>query len=68
MREIDFLPHMTVGNVSALENFNKAIEDTKNITDVFETTVESISVEIIDENEDSIIEMQVPLMDNYRKW
>lgn len=57
----EFLPHMTIGKISDLEAFNKAIEETKNIDDVFETTVDKISVEIIDENEDSIIEMEIIL-------
>ena len=61
LRDIEFLPHMTVGCISDLEAFENAIEETKNIDDIFETTVESISVEIIDENEDSIIELNVPL-------
>ena len=59
---IDFLPHMTVGCVSDLDDFKKAIEETKNIYEVFETTAMSISVEIIDENEDSIIELDIPLI------
>ena len=61
LKDIDFLPHMTVGCISDLDVFKEAIEDTNNINDIFETTVEAISVEIIDENEDSIIEINVPL-------
>jgi 2'-5' RNA ligase len=57
----DYLPHMTVGNINDLETFYKAVEETKNIDDVFQTTVEMISVEIIDENEDSTIEIEVSL-------
>ncbi|MBU3142698.1 2'-5' RNA ligase family protein [Clostridium sp. CF012] len=60
-KEIDFLPHMTVGNISDLNAFEMAVEETKNIDDVFETTVDTISVEIIDEDEDSIIELNIPL-------
>ncbi|MFL0270088.1 hypothetical protein [Candidatus Clostridium radicumherbarum] len=52
---------MTVGNINDSEVFNKAIENTKKIDDIFETTVDMISVEIIDENEDSIIEMDINL-------
>ena len=60
-KEIEFLPHMTVGNISDLNAFEMAVEETKNVDDVFETTVDTISVEIIDENEDSIIELNIPL-------
>lgn len=61
LKDIDFLPHMTVGCISNLDDFKKAVEETKNIDEVFNTTVETISVEIIDENEDSIIELNIPL-------
>lgn len=61
LKGIDFLPHMTVGCISDVGAFKEAIEKTKNINDIFETIVEAISVEIIDENEDSIIELNVPL-------
>ena len=61
LKNIDFLPHMTVGCISNLNDFKKAVEETKNIDYVFETMVETISVEIIDESEDSIIELNIPL-------
>ncbi|GCD11057.1 2'-5' RNA ligase family protein [Clostridium tagluense] len=61
LKEIDFLPHMTLGSISDLNAFKMAVEETKNIDDVFETIVNTISVEIIDENEDSIIELNIPL-------
>jgi hypothetical protein len=44
-----------------MNDFKMAVEETKDIDDVFETTVETISVEIIDENENSIIELNIPL-------
>ncbi|MBZ9689317.1 2'-5' RNA ligase family protein [Clostridium estertheticum] len=56
-----FLPHMTVGNFDNEEDFIVAINETRNIIDSFKTTVNEISVEIIDENEDSIIELNIPL-------
>lgn len=56
-----FLPHMTVGNFEDEEKFEFAIKETRNITDSFKTIVTEISVEIIDENEDSIIELVIPL-------
>ncbi len=61
LKDIEFLPHMTVGNLNDPSAFERAVEETKNIDEVFETIVREISVEIIDENEDSIIEIIVPL-------
>ncbi len=57
----DFLPHMTVGNIDNEEDFEMAINETRNIVDSFKTTVNEISVEIIADNEDSIIELNIPL-------
>lgn len=56
-----FLPHMIVGNFSNEEEFEAAINETRDIVDSFKATVNEISVEIIDENEDSIIELNIPL-------
>lgn len=58
-----FLPHMTVGSFDNEEEFEMAINETRNIIDSFKTTVNEISVEIIDENEDSIIELNIPFRD-----
>ncbi|WP_055668653.1 2'-5' RNA ligase family protein [Desnuesiella massiliensis] len=55
-----FLPHMTVGSLHNEEEFEKAINETRNTEDTFKSTVNEISVEIIDENEDSIIELNIP--------
>lgn len=54
-------PHMTVGKIESEEKYKLAIEKTKEATDVFETIVDKISVEIIDDNEDSMIEMEIGL-------
>jgi 2'-5' RNA ligase len=56
-----FLPHMTVGSFDNEEEFEMAINETRNINDSFKTTVNEISVEVIDENEDSIIELNISL-------
>lgn len=56
-----YYPHMTVGKIESEEEYNAAIEETKEIVDVFVTIVNKVSVEIIDENEDSIIEMEIEL-------
>ncbi|OEF99897.1 hypothetical protein BHF71_07235 [Vulcanibacillus modesticaldus] len=61
LRKVEYFPHMTVGNVANEDQYIKAIEETKNFNHVFETIVDTISVEIIDENEDSIIELNIPL-------
>lgn len=57
----EFLPHMTVGQLKDDESFEVAINETKNIDDCFKTIVDEISIEIIDENENSIIELTIPL-------
>jgi 2'-5' RNA ligase len=56
-----YYPHMTVGKIESEEEYKSAIEDTKEINDVFDTIVSKVSVEIIDENEDSVIEMEIEL-------
>jgi len=57
----DFLPHMTVGSFDSEDKYEAAINETRNIDDTFKTTVNGISVEIIDENENSIIEIDISL-------
>lgn len=59
LQENDYLPHMTVGNIDIDEDFQRAVNETKYINDAFVTVVDRISVEIIDANEDSIIELSV---------
>lgn len=55
------LPHMTVGKFDKEKDFEEAVNETKSIDDSFQTLVNEICVEIIDENEDSIIELKIPL-------
>jgi 2'-5' RNA ligase len=57
----NYYPHMTIGKLATEEEFKSAIENVKDIKDLFHTIVEKVSVEIIDENEDSLIEMEVSL-------
>jgi hypothetical protein len=47
-------PHMTVGKIESEDKYKVAIEETKEINNIFDTIVNKVSVEIIDENEDSI--------------
>ena len=57
-----YYPHMTVGKIADIEAYKTAIENIKCIDDAFSSVVKKISVEIIDENEDSLIEMEIPLI------
>ena len=61
LNEGEFMPHMTIGNFDDKTDLNSAYDEVCSIKDRFSILVEKISVEIIDENEDSIIEIQVYL-------
>lgn len=61
LNEETFMPHMTIGSFSSKEDLNIAFKETELIKENFTTIVDKISVEIIDENEDSIIEVEVNL-------
>jgi 2''-5'' RNA ligase len=63
LNENTFLPHMTIGSFKSKDELDNAFKNTKFIKDNFNTIVNKISVEIIDENEDSIIEIEVDLAD-----
>jgi hypothetical protein len=56
-----FNPHMTVGKITREEDFKAAVNDVSGVNDIFDAMVKKISVEIIDENEDSLIEMEIEL-------
>lgn len=51
----DYVPHMTVGNLSSIDLLNKAFDDVNKCKDIFSTVVKKISVEMIGDNEESII-------------
>lgn len=61
LRNSEYYPHMAVGKVDSKEEYELAILEVKDIADTFETMVNKVSVEIMDESEDSIIEMEVEL-------
>lgn len=61
LKEIAFLPHMTVGNFDHEADFQVAIHETRNMVDSFKATVKGIHVEIIDENQDCIMESYIAL-------
>ncbi|MGN0642481.1 MAG: 2'-5' RNA ligase family protein [Huintestinicola sp.] len=52
---LQYIPHMTVGKLSNVEQLNKAYEDIKDIKCRFKSVIDTISVEMIGENEESII-------------
>ncbi len=51
----DYVPHMTVGNLSSIDLFDKAFDDVNKCNDKFSTVIKKISVEMIGEHEESII-------------
>ena len=51
----DYVPHVTVGKVSSMELLDKAYDDVNKCNDKFSTVVKKVSVEMIGENEESII-------------
>lgn len=61
LTEDSYLPHMTVGQCSTDHELETAFKDVQRIQAHFTTLVKTISVEIIDENEDSIIDFEVDL-------
>jgi 2'-5' RNA ligase len=63
MKKNGYTPHLTVGNLHEKAEFRQAVESLSGFNEVFETMVNNVSVEIIDENDDSIIEMHLPLHD-----
>ena len=56
-----FLPHMTLGTFTSKDALEKAFEDVSGIKETFTTIVNKVSVEIIADNEDSIIDFEVDL-------
>jgi len=61
-RSLTYIPHLTVGRAKTQQIFEFAIAETEDWTEVFEATVRQIVVERIDEHENSIIEVTVPLL------
>ncbi len=59
--KLRYIPHMTIGKLEDAAKLQDAFEDTKCCTDVFTTTVNKISVEMIGEHEESIIVIEKEL-------
>ena len=57
----EYLPHMTVGKLATAEEINDAYEEIQGINEVFKAKVSRISVEMIGENEESIIVLEKEL-------
>lgn len=58
---LHYIPHMTIGKMPTVEELNNAYNDVKNMNDTFNTIVNKISVEMIGENEESIVTVEVEL-------
>lgn len=61
LKNINYMPHMTVGKIENDIDFSEAVKETKGMDELFTTIVDKITVEIIGENDESIIEMEIPL-------
>ena len=59
----EYVPHMTVGKLPSKEMLDAALATVEHIEDEFVTTVRKISVEMIGENEESIIVIEKMLGD-----
>ncbi len=58
---LEYIPHMTVGKFRAVDKMNEAYRNVKDIGNLFETMVNKISVEMVGENEESIIILEKEL-------
>ncbi|MGL4992317.1 MAG: 2'-5' RNA ligase family protein [Sarcina sp.] len=56
-----FTPHMTIGNFKTKEELADALEELKVVTDTFTSIADEVTIEIIDENSNSIIEALLKL-------
>ncbi|MSU00362.1 hypothetical protein [Tissierella pigra] len=61
LRRGGYHPHMTVGKINSGDDYEVAILKVKDINHTFETIVDKVTIEIMDENQDSIIEMAIEL-------
>lgn len=57
----EYSPHMTIGKFDTEQESRQAYESVKGISAIFHTTVTKVSVEVIGENEESIIEYEYSL-------
>lgn len=59
---LQYVPHMTIGKLATVELLNNAFEDTKLINNTFSTIVKKVSVEMIGDNDESIIVIEKELI------
>lgn len=62
LRDISYLPHMTVGHFDSKVELSLALQDAQTMTETFHTIVRAVSTEIIVENESSVLELDIPLV------
>ena len=60
-KRLPYIPHMTIGNLPSAELLNSAYNNTKAVDITFSTVVKKISVEMIGDNEESIIVIEQDL-------
>lgn len=61
LKETKYKPHLTLGKIQSRAQFDVALKEYGSINDLFEDHVEGITVEIIDMEGNSNIEMTIPL-------
>ena len=59
---LQFIPHMTIGKLTTVESLNNAYNNIKCMEDTFSTIVGKVSVEMIGDNEESIIVIEKELI------
>lgn len=60
----EYIPHITVGKFNFIEEANNAYDQEKYFDKIFNCMINKISVEIIGDDEESIIEIEYPLHKN----
>lgn len=59
---LSYLPHMTIGKLSTAQLLENAFNDIKSMNNTFSTIVNKVSVEMIGDNEESIIVIEKELI------
>lgn len=58
---LEYIPHITVGKIDDIQELNNAYEEIRNINCSFVSMIDTISVEMIGDNEESIIVIEKKL-------
>jgi 2'-5' RNA ligase len=61
VRDISYIPHITVGSLKNKEDFSKAVDQTASFNTNFTTVISDFVTEIITEEEKSIVEFKISL-------